>query len=275
MGMADGFTYYAVKKLWDNAYSFTDWYVPQQMKSRGFDMVDDSMITTDEAIFDIGSSIPINYLYARDAIPLWRIFKKFHQRVIHSFYPSDTDVVNDVALQAMCTDIATNGKLTGFPSPIRTRAELVDMITGFVFVTTGFHATMNNQQFELQGFIPNQPHWMYGGTPKTDAVIDEKYLVSSIQHTSWHTSWQTSVSRLLAVDTIHPITEFMGKYAETLKKSFSKFELITDQLPTLRSQLTKLGENIRSRNNFCPRCEPNQLKFSVLDPKKIPVSVEK
>jgi len=267
-----------VKQLW-NTYDFGSYYVPRQFSDRGFTVQSDDQIKTEDDIFDVGSpsssdGIPINYLYGRDAPPLWRIIRKFHESVINTFYHSDAEVSSDAQLIALVADVNQNGQLRGFPQ-LTTRAQLIDMITSFVFTATGFHATMNNQQFLLQGYVPARPHWMYGATPKQTDVFDERNLVSRIQHSSWQCGWETGVVRLLAVPTVHPITQFFGRYATDNVKHYAQFKKIADQLPLLQSRLARLQQSIETRNRVCNVCPPEKLKFAVFKPDLIGNSVEK
>jgi len=256
-------------------YSFTDYYIPYSFRQRGFDVPDIPAGNTEEAFYETPPSIPQNYIWARDAIPLWNIFRYYHSRAIDRFYRNDNEVANDRELQAFCTDITTNGELRGFPAKITTTDQLSEMITAFVFTVTGFHATMNNQQFQLQGYIPNQPHWMYGGTPKLSDVIDEKYMVTKFQHTMFHTAMQSSVARLLAVDTIHNIMDYMGKYASEKSETFLPLKSLAEGLPTLQSRLSKLESIITARNANTAGSLPGYQPLVVLKPSKIPVSIEK
>ncbi|KAI3364280.1 hypothetical protein L3Q82_011085 [Scortum barcoo] len=103
-------------------------------------------------------SIP-NFYYRDDALRLWSIINSFVKKMVAYYYPSDSEVSEDLELQEWINDIFYYGFLgnvdSGIPSSFQTVEELIKFVTMVIFTSSVQHAAVNNPQVPL-GTYPMQ-----------------------------------------------------------------------------------------------------------------------
>ena len=82
-----------------------------------------------------------NFFYRSDGYKLWNIFSRYVTNIVYRFYLSDTKVKGDNQIQRFASSLANRelGNITGFPSSIPTRADLVEVITSIIFAASATH----------------------------------------------------------------------------------------------------------------------------------------
>ncbi|WP_323120145.1 lipoxygenase family protein [Burkholderia alba] len=111
--------------------------LPSDLKARGVD--------TDSTLSD--------YPYRDDALLVWNAIRQWVADYVALYYLSDADVTGDTELAAWTADVIDNGKVKGFRS-IRSRAQLIDVLTMIVFTASAQHAAVNYPQRDFMTYIP-------------------------------------------------------------------------------------------------------------------------
>jgi len=134
-------------KLAYDEYNFTGDFLKNDLVARG---VWDPTLPLDQQVLH-------GYDYRDFTLPLWDALEELTEGIVHIFYKNDKDVEEDISLQLFAQDITIGGKMKGFPSPIRTREELVGAVTMMMFTTSVQHAAVNYNQYDYFGYIPSSP----------------------------------------------------------------------------------------------------------------------
>ena len=116
----------ALKLLSDNI-NFQSLVFPQIMVERGFPEDESDGIR--------------NFFYRSDGYKLWNIFSRYIHSIVHRVYTSDVYVLYDNKIQQFAASLSNPelGNIPGFPNVIRTRAELVEILTTIVFTSSVQH----------------------------------------------------------------------------------------------------------------------------------------
>ena len=122
------------------------------------------------------------------------------------YYVTDDHVAQDNELQAWVQDLHDNGYPVragdidhGFPSSLKSRDQLVEMLTRIVFACSCQHAAVNFPQMIMYAFIPNYPNIMRQPPPTAKGVVDLKFIMKSLPTKSM-TGWQ--------IATVYTLTRF-------------------------------------------------------------------
>jgi Lipoxygenase len=154
-------------------FDFVGRYSHNDLTTRGFDTS-----KLDEPKFH-------NYLYARNIVKCWDVLHSFVSDVMTGAYPNgDADVLADTYLAGFCAEMRSQegGQLSSFPV-VKTLAELIDMVTMCIYISSPQHTAINYlQQFHLS-FVPNRPGSLAEPLPTSLAAlqdITEKDIVDSL-----------------------------------------------------------------------------------------------
>jgi hypothetical protein len=71
----------------------------------------------------------------------------------HRLYSQYDDVEEDRQVQQWCQELSS--LLNGFPSSIRSRDDLVNVLTMIIWTASGQHSAVNYPQYRFQSFMPN------------------------------------------------------------------------------------------------------------------------
>ena len=120
------------------------------------------------------------FLIRDDALRLWAAIENFIKDVIALYYKSDDDVAKDNELQAWIKDIHDNGLPVRegdvdheFPKSLRSRGQLIHVLTCVVFTCSCQHAGVNFGLMDVTGFVPFTPSLMRQPPPtkKNEATL--------------------------------------------------------------------------------------------------------
>ncbi|XP_037230578.1 polyunsaturated fatty acid lipoxygenase ALOX15B-like [Falco rusticolus] len=208
------------------ALTYTELCVPDDLENRGV------------------TDIP-NYYYRDDALEIWGAIKSLVQGIVALYYPEDSDVAEDYELQDWVGEIFTYAALsnekTGFPSKLRTRAELVKFVTMIIFCCSARHAAVNSGQYDYAAWMPNTPGTLRRPPPRTKEEATAELLLGTLPSPS-------ATGALLA---LLSVVSYEG--GEQRPLGSRPQELLTGAAPqqlleTFRRRLAAISRRIRRRN---------------------------
>uniref|UniRef100_A0A673FK79 Arachidonate 5-lipoxygenase-like n=1 Tax=Sinocyclocheilus rhinocerous TaxID=307959 RepID=A0A673FK79_9TELE len=101
------------------------------------------------------------------------LYSVFVSGIVSLYYKSDSEVEQDSELQAWINDVAVEGfvDVPHFASELKTKEELITLLSVVIFTSTAQHAATNNGQFDWCAWVPNTPCTMRHPPPTDkDAV---------------------------------------------------------------------------------------------------------
>ncbi|XP_040470211.1 polyunsaturated fatty acid lipoxygenase ALOX15B-like [Falco naumanni] len=208
------------------ALTYTELCVPDDLENRGV------------------TDIP-NYYYRDDALEIWGAIKSLVQGIVALYYPEDSDVAEDYELQDWVGEIFTYAALsnekTGFPSRLRTCAELVKFVTMIIFCCSARHAAVNSGQYDYAAWMPNTPGTLRRPPPRTKEEATAELLLGTLPSPS-------ATGALLA---LLSVVSYEG--GEQRPLGSRPQELLTGAAPqqllgTFRRRLAAISHRIRRRN---------------------------
>ncbi|XP_072904988.1 arachidonate 12-lipoxygenase, 12S-type [Hemitrygon akajei] len=121
------------------------------------------------------------YFYQADGIQIWAAISKYVKNIMGLYYKSDSDVLEDVELQAWLKDVVQEGFaelpefVSGMPTSFKTREVLFKFLTVVIFTCSAQHAAVNNGQYDWSCWVPNSPCTMRKPPPtsKEDHSIEQ------------------------------------------------------------------------------------------------------
>uniref|UniRef100_A0A672QIN1 Arachidonate 5-lipoxygenase-like n=1 Tax=Sinocyclocheilus grahami TaxID=75366 RepID=A0A672QIN1_SINGR len=114
-----------------------------------------------------------DYFYKDHSMMLWDVIQNFVSGIVSLYYKSDSEVEQDSELQAWINDVAVEGfvDVPHFASELKTKEELITLLSVVIFTSTAQHAATNNGQFDWCAWVPNTPCTMRHPPPTDkDAV---------------------------------------------------------------------------------------------------------
>jgi len=208
-----------------------------------------------------GRNLP-GYDYRDFGVPIWDAIHRYAYGLITSFYPNDEDLAKDHELQNWAKEIATNGKFKEFPSKITTRDQLADILTTIVWTASAQHAAVNFNQYEMLSYVPNMPlaielnEW-----PKSKSEIHFKLIEEMLPNC------KRSLNQINSVRVLSELPQWPWQYLNwpvTWKNSGAQ-----EARSRFIEELTVLSDTFDGKNQD----RPAHLKYHVLYPNKIPLSV--
>jgi len=145
----------------NNAYDTFNWkdlYIPNDLAKRGF------------PIADLDKPKYHNYAYARDALRMWNVLRKFVSSILKVYYKGgDAQVAADLDIANLCTEmrVSSGAAVLGFPSEIKTLDDLTDLVTMCIHIAAPQHSAVNYLQEYYQVFVPNKPSALFAPLPKS------------------------------------------------------------------------------------------------------------
>ncbi|XP_027910027.1 linoleate 13S-lipoxygenase 2-1, chloroplastic-like [Vigna unguiculata] len=102
-----------------------------------------------------------DYPYANDGLDLWAAFKSWFTEYIDHYYADSNAVQSDTELQAWWDEVINVGHADKKDEPwwpaLKTKEDLVEVVTTIAWTTSGHHAAVNFGQFSFAGYFPNRP----------------------------------------------------------------------------------------------------------------------
>ena len=252
-------TYAFIKDAYSK-FEWTDSYVPNDLRRRGF------------PIQDLDKFKYHNYGYARNIARMWEILRSFVSLVLTKAYPGgDYQVQNDGSISAFCHEVHSRGQLDSFPD-VKTLDELIDLVTMCIHIASPQHTAVNYLQQYYQTFVPNKPSALYTQLPQSLAELldfDEIDLLSALpvqEQRDWLLMAQ--VPYLLSFEA--PNDGNILHYATTLSESSSTPETIRVAAMLLKEDLKKFVGIVAM---YSQELDDQHTPYFVLDPNKTAISI--
>ncbi len=118
-----------------------------------------------------------HYPYRDDGLLIWNAISKFISKYIKYYYKNNAAVKEDIELQAWAAELADEqyGRVKDMPAQIKTRIQLIDLLTNLLFTCSGQHSAVNFSQYDYMANLPNMPLAAYCPFEQTEApkTIDD------------------------------------------------------------------------------------------------------
>lgn len=158
--------------------------VPAQLQRRGF------RVPAEDEEPHWGSEhdeLP-GFLYRDYSLPLWYAMRRYVRSVLEPRYGGTqaTSAVRDAAMQADVQIKAWLAELSDERAagvrlaPIRSFAQLVDLLTQIIFQGSAQHAAVNFGQYDLQSFQPARPLFLTRDMPRDHRQLTAQYIVNAL-----------------------------------------------------------------------------------------------
>nr|KYP68245.1 hypothetical protein KK1_021865 [Cajanus cajan] len=196
-----------------------------------------------------------DYPYANDGLLLWDALKGWFTDYIYRYYPDNGAIQSDTELQAWWQEIVNVGHADKKDEPwwpqLKTRQDLIEILTTIAWTASGHHAAVNFGQFSFAGYFPNRPSVARNKMPVEDPSDPEwelflqkpevtmlKCFPSQIQ--------ATTVMTVLDILSNHsPDEEYLG---ETVEPAWEEDALVKAAFEKFRGKLIELEGLIDERN---------------------------
>jgi len=203
------------------------------------------------------------YDYRDFTLPLWDSLEDYAKGIIEIFYENDSDVLEDLSIQLFAEDVTIGGKMKGFPSPIRTKHDLVGVITMMMFTTSVQHAAVNYNQYEYFGYTPMSPLSLSSANaPKSKSSITLDSIFSMLPDFKKSTAQSATVWALTR--------------APFLKEEMLDHQLQWD-LPRAQAVVDRFVHQLRDVTSWMERMNKHRKpvdKYTVLYPSNIPKATQ-
>ncbi|KAG5261037.1 hypothetical protein AALO_G00299270 [Alosa alosa] len=124
------------------------------------------------------------YFYRDNSLMIWDAIQNYVTGMISLYYPNDHDVVEDAELQAWVKDVAEEGFVNvpqfGLSSELKTKKELVTLVSVVIFISTAQHAATNNGQFDWCAWVPNTPCTMRSPAPEDKDAVTMELIMDTL-----------------------------------------------------------------------------------------------
>ncbi|XP_067299200.1 arachidonate 12-lipoxygenase, 12S-type [Pseudorasbora parva] len=205
-----------------------------------------------------------DYFYRDHSLMLWDVIQNFVSGIISLYYKSDSDVEQDSEIQAWIKDVAVEGFVDvpafGLASELKTKEELITLLTVVIFTSTAQHAATNNGQFDWCAWVPNTPCTMRHPPPTDKDAVTMDLIMDTLPDIS-----QSCVQMAITwhLGRAQPDAIPMGQYVEQYFTEPAALKVIDK----FRKDLKELEEQIIAQN------EGLELQYLYLCPSRMENSI--
>ncbi|XP_056317349.1 arachidonate 12-lipoxygenase, 12S-type [Danio aesculapii] len=204
------------------------------------------------------------YFYRDYSVMLWDVIQNFVSGMVSLYYQSDSDVKEDSELQAWIHDVAVEGFVDvpefGLASDMKTKEELITLLSVVIFTSTAQHAATNNGQFDWCAWVPNTPCTMRHPPPTDKDAVTMELIMDTLPDIS-----QSCVQMAITwhLGRAQPDAIPMGQYVEQYFTEPAALKVID----TFRKELKELEDKIMAQN------EGLELQYLYLCPSRMENSI--
>uniref|UniRef100_A0A673FJY3 Arachidonate 5-lipoxygenase-like n=1 Tax=Sinocyclocheilus rhinocerous TaxID=307959 RepID=A0A673FJY3_9TELE len=194
-----------------------------------------------------------DYFYRNHSMMLWDVIQNFVSGIVSLYYKSDSEVEQDSELQAWINDVAVEGFL-------KTKEELITLLSVVIFTSTAQHAATNNGQFDWCAWVPNTPCTMRHPPPTDKDAVTMGMIMDTLPDIS-----QSCVQMAITwhLGRAQPDAIPMGQYVEQYFTEPAALRVIDK----FRKELKELEEQIIAQN------EGLELQYLYLCPSRMENSI--
>uniref|UniRef100_A0A8C2HUL3 Arachidonate 12-lipoxygenase n=1 Tax=Cyprinus carpio TaxID=7962 RepID=A0A8C2HUL3_CYPCA len=194
-----------------------------------------------------------DYFYRDHSMMLWNVIQNFVSGIVSLYYKSDSEVEQDSELQAWIHDVAVEGFL-------KTKEELITLLSVAIFTSTAQHAATNNGQFDWCAWVPNTPCTMRHPPPTDKDAVTMGMIMDTLPDIS-----QSCVEMAITwhLGRAQPDAIPMGQYVEQYFTEPAALRVIDK----FRKELKELEEQIIAQN------EGLELQYLYLCPSRMENSI--
>ncbi|XP_052458211.1 polyunsaturated fatty acid lipoxygenase ALOX12 isoform X5 [Carassius gibelio] len=205
-----------------------------------------------------------DYYYRDHSMMLWDVIQNFVSGIVSLYYKSDREVEQDSEIQAWINDVAVEGFVDlphfGLASELKTKEELITLLSMVIFTSTSQHAATNNGQFDWCAWVPNTPCTMRRPPPTDKDAVTMDMIMDTLPDIS-QSCMQMAITWLLG--RAQPDAIPLGQYVEQYFTEPAALKVI-DQF---RKELKELDKHIIAQN------EGQELPYLYLSPSRIENSI--
>ncbi|OUS25654.1 hypothetical protein A9Q99_20945 [Gammaproteobacteria bacterium 45_16_T64] len=221
--------------------------------------------------FVANQELPLAYPYRDDALDVWQATREWVSDYLAIYYPSDSDVINDKALQAWVQDlISTDGGNIGglgermTPNGdlgIYTVGYLTDVLTMAVFTASAQHAAVNFPQLTVMSYTPAMQMASYAPLPTSEHCSSSQDILATLP------PLEQSLKQMLLTQLLGGVYfTRLGDYNRHQRGNYFQNTQVQGALDTFRDRLDKVEQRIGKRNLTRPT-------YETLLPSRIPQSI--
>ncbi|XP_073692356.1 arachidonate 12-lipoxygenase, 12S-type [Garra rufa] len=205
-----------------------------------------------------------DYFYRDHSLMLWDVIQNFVSGIVSLYYKSDSEIEQDSELQAWINDVAVEGFVDvphfGLASELKTKEELITLLSVVIFTSTAQHAATNNGQFDWCAWVPNTPCTMRHPPPTDKDAVTMGLIMDTLPDIS-----QSCVQMAITwhLGRAQPDAIPMGQYVEQYFTEPAALKVIDK----FRKELKELEEQIIAQN------EGLELQYLYLCPSHIENSI--
>uniref|UniRef100_A0A8C2GE29 Arachidonate 12-lipoxygenase n=1 Tax=Cyprinus carpio TaxID=7962 RepID=A0A8C2GE29_CYPCA len=205
-----------------------------------------------------------DYFYRDHSMMLWNVIQNFVSGIVSLYYKSDSEVEQDSELQAWIHDVAVEGFVDvphfGLASELKTKEELITLLSVAIFTSTAQHAATNNGQFDWCAWVPNTPCTMRHPPPTDKDAVTMGMIMDTLPDIS-----QSCVEMAITwhLGRAQPDAIPMGQYVEQYFTEPAALRVIDK----FRKELKELEEQIIAQN------EGLELQYLYLCPSRMENSI--
>mmetsp|Transcript_6606 Transcript_6606/g.16408 ORF Transcript_6606/g.16408 Transcript_6606/m.16408 type:complete len:672 (-) Transcript_6606:361-2376(-) len=210
---------------------------------KGYDFFDFS-VEGDFAARGFGPDDPVlpGYYYQHDGQKMWEVLGRYCTDFVNEFYPTDSDVENDMDLQAWAAETSdpNQANVPGFPEKIHSKVLLAKTLQAIIGIGTIHHNGVNFPQFDFMSFQPNRPSVLLTSRAGYDLYEDRHGIIKGNSDTIALLTW------VLTLPSDHTLLDLTpGPFFKNDEAAKAKFAKIYQNL---REDLGSLTATINARN---------------------------
>ncbi|MBN3273118.1 LOX12 protein, partial [Polyodon spathula] len=205
-----------------------------------------------------------DYFYREDSLMLWDTIQSYVSGLVSLYYSSDAEVTQDSELQLWIRDITEEGfrdvPQFGLSSELRSRKELVTLLSVVIFTASVQHAATNNGQFDWCAWVPNTPCTMRLPPPTCKGSVTMEMIMETLPDIS-----QSCVEMAITwhLGRAQPDAIPLGRHTE----EYFTEEAAQAEIRKFNETLKEIEQKIEERNQSL------ELKYEYLKPSRIENSI--
>ena len=173
---------------------------------------------------------------------MWEVLGRYCTDFVNEFYPTDSDVENDMDLQAWAAETSdpNQANVPGFPEKIHSKVLLAKTLQAIIGIGTIHHNGVNFPQFDYMSYQPNRPSVLLTSRAGYDLYEDRHGIIKD------NSDAIAQLTHVLTLPSDHTLLDLTpGPFFKNDEEAKGKFKKIYQNL---REDLGSLTATINARN---------------------------